>query len=404
MNGRNAYGAEATGPLKGVRVVDLTINVLGPIATQILGDMGADVIKVEPPGGDGMRRLGPGSERNMASHFMAFNRNKRSIELDLKRPEALAALHRLIAGADVFVIAMRASAVDRLGLDYESLKAANPRLIYAAGTGYARHGPNRDRPAYDDVIQGESGLAGIIGQANGEARYAPMAIADKYCGTQLASAIAMALYSRERSGYGQDVHLPMLETMTAFNIADHYWEATYDRPGAIAGFPRMFTPHRRPYPTADGHISLMAVTDAQWIRLFAALDLEDMAADPRFKDMAGRVKHVDDLYGRVAERLTEAPTAHWRDALDKADIPNAAMKDLNDIFADPYLNDTGFFSRLEHPTEGPTVQAAPPIAFGETPPNIHQPAPTLGADGPSILEEAGLSQPEIQAALGKDPA
>jgi len=399
---RDAFDAAATGPLAGVRVIDLTINVLGPLATQILGDMGADVVKVEPPGGDPMRRLGPGHDRNMAAHFMAMNRNKRSIELDLKRPPALAALQALIARADVLVLSMRASAVRRLGLDYPSLAAANPRLIYASATGYAAHGPDRDRPAYDDVIQGESGLAGMIAAANGEARFAPMAIADKYCGTQLASAIGMALYARERSGVGQEAHLPMLETMTAFNIADHFWEATFDAPGAKVGFPRMFTPHRRPYPTRDGHICLLAVTDAQWRNLFAAIGQPELADDPRFVDLAGRTQHIDALLDILAQGLARETTAYWREALDRADIPNAAMASLEDVFESPYLAETGFFRHLDHPTMGPILQAAPPVAFSATPAGIHRPQPTLGADGPDLLAEAGLDPAAIRAALG-DP-
>lgn len=399
---KDDYSGEATGPLAGVRVVDLTINVLGPLSTQILGDMGADVLKVEPPGGDPMRRLGPGHEREMAAHFMALNRNKRSIELDLKRPPALAALKTLIARADVLVLSMRASAVERLGLDYPSLAAANPRLIYAAATGYAEHGPHRDRPAYDDVIQGESGLAGMIARANGEARYAPMAIVDKYCGTQLASAIAMALYARERTGEGQAVHLPMLETMVAFNVADQFWEATFGDPTAEVGFPRMFTPHRRPYPTLDGHICLLAVTDAQWRRLFAAIGRADLADDPRFAGLAGRTTHIDALYGLLAARLAEETTAHWRAALDAADVPNAAMATLEETFRSAYLAETGFFRRLDHPTVGPTLQTAPPIAFGRTPAGFHRPQPERGQHGAEALREAGLDAEAIRDALGEE--
>jgi crotonobetainyl-CoA:carnitine CoA-transferase CaiB-like acyl-CoA transferase len=394
-----AFEGQATGPLQGVKVVDLTINVLGPLATQILGDMGADVIKVEPPGGEPMRKLGPGHEMDMGAHFMALNRNKRSIELDLKQPVALDALKAVIATADVLVLSMRASAVVRLGLDYPSLAAANPKLVYASATGYAQHGPYRDRPAYDDVIQGESGLAGMIQQANGEARYAPMAMADKFCGTQLASAIGMALFARERSGRGQEVHVPMLEVMTAFNIVDHFWEATFDKPGAKVGFPRMFTPHRRPYPTLDGYISLLAITDAQWRRLFAAIGKPELADDERFAKLEGRTANINTLYGLLADALAMETTDHWRDALDAADIPNAAMASLEDVFESPYFRETGFFQHMEHPDAGAILQMRPPIAFGGTPANLHRPQPARGADAEDILTEVGLSADAIQAAL-----
>lgn len=396
---KDDYTKPATGPLQGVTVVDLTINVLGPLCTQILGDMGADVIKVEPPGGDSMRKLGPGHEHAMAAHFMALNRNKRSIELNLKRPEALSALKAIVAKADVLVHSMRPAAAKRLGLDFDALAEINPRLIYAAAAGYAQSGPWRDRPAYDDVIQGQSGLAGMIQQANGEARYAPMAIADKFCGTQLASHIGMALFARTNTGKGQMVHLPMLETMTAFNIVDHMWRANFDRAAEGVGFPRMFTPHRRPYPTKDGHISLMAITDAQWHRLFAALGSPELADDTRFADLEGRTDNIDALYGFVGARIAEEPTAYWQEKLEAADIPNAPMATLAGLFDDPYLKETAFFQPMAHPDIGPTLQMRPPADFSDTPANIHKPQPRLGADGQDVLKAAGLSQSEIDAAL-----
>ena len=395
------YTKPATGPLKGVTVVDLTINVLGPVCTQILGDMGADVIKVEPPGGDPMRKLGPGHEQSMAAHFMAMNRNKRSIELDLKRPEALAALKAVIAKADVLVHSMRAAAVERLGLSFDTLSNLNSRLIYAAAGGYAQSGPWKDRPAYDDVIQGQSGLAGMIAQANGEARYAPMAIADKYCGTQLASHIGMALFARSNTGKGQMLHLPMLETMTAFNIVDHLWLANFDRAREGVGFPRMFTPHRRPYPTKDGHVSLLAITDAEWRRLFGALGKPELAHDARFANLEGRTVNIDTLYGILGDRIAEEKTAYWQEKFDAADIANAPMATLQGLFEDAYLTDSGFFQPMAHPDVGPTLQMWPTADFSDTPANIHRPQPTLGKDGRDVLSEAGLDEGAITAAFGR---
>jgi crotonobetainyl-CoA:carnitine CoA-transferase CaiB-like acyl-CoA transferase len=394
------YTKPATGPLKGVKVIDLTINVLGPLCTQILGDMGAEVIKVEPPGGDPMRKLGPGHEHAMAAHFMAMNRNKRSLELDLKRPAAASALKSLIGTADVLVHSMRTAAAERLGLDYAGLSASNPRLIYAAAGGYAQSGPWKDRPAYDDVIQGQSGLAGMIEQANGEARYAPMAIADKFCGTQLASHIGMALFARSNTGQGQMVHMPMLETMTAFNVVDHLWLANFDRADEGVGFPRMFTPHRRPYPTQDGHISLLAITNAQWRRLFAALGKPELADDERFAELEGRTVNIDALYSILGARIAEESTAYWQAAFDAADIANAPMASLESLFEDPYLRETGFFQLMAHPDIGPTLQMRPPPDFSDTPANIHRPQPLLNADGRAVLEAAGLDETAIAAAFG----
>jgi len=387
--------AAGGGPLAGVRVVDLTINVLGPMATQLLGDMGADVIKVETPSGDQMRTLGPTRNPGMAAHFMGFNRNKRSVVLDLKRPAALGALMRLIETADVFVHNMRAGAAERLGIGYAAVSARNPRIVYAYATGYDRNGPYRDRPAYDDVIQGESGLAAMIGRANGEPRYVPMAIADKLCGVYLAMGISMALVGRGATGRGQEVHVPMFETMVSFNLVDHMWEATFDAPEKGVGYPRMFTPHRRPYPTLDGHISLMAVSADQWRRLFAAMDRPELADDPRFATMESRTEHIDALYGIIAQEMAKRPTAEWRRRLDEADIPNAAMKEPADLLRDPYLEETGFLRHMQHPSEGPTLNLGLPLAFADSPAALRRPPPRLGEHTEEVLRELGFTDADL---------
>jgi len=245
-----------SGPLEGIRAVDLTSAVLGPVATQILGDMGADVIKVEPPQGDPIRPLGPSRHPGMGAYFLNINRNKRSVALDLKRPTARDALLKLVETADVFIHNMRLGAAERLGVDYNTLAARNPRLVYAAATGFRKEGVHRDRPSFDDVIQGESGLAALNGGVGGEPRYVPMAVCDKICGYVLASAIGMALFHRERTGEGQEIHVPMLETMVAFNLVDHLWHGVLAEPEKGLGYPRMLTPHRRPFPTKDGHICI----------------------------------------------------------------------------------------------------------------------------------------------------
>ena len=252
-----------SGPLAGIRVVDLTSAVLGPVATQILGDMGADVIKIEPPEGDPIRPLGPSRHPGMGAYFLNINRNKRSVALDLKQPAAREALLKLVETADVFVHNMRLGAAERLGLDYSAVAGRNPRIVYAAASGFRKDGAYRDRPTFDDVIQGESGLAALNGGPGGEPRYVPMAVCDKVCGYALASAVSMALFHRERSGKGQEVHVPMLETMVAFNLADHLWHGVLAEPEKGLGYPRMLTEHRRPFPTKDGHICILATTDLQ---------------------------------------------------------------------------------------------------------------------------------------------
>jgi crotonobetainyl-CoA:carnitine CoA-transferase CaiB-like acyl-CoA transferase len=385
MDGTDMSGSE--GPLSGVRVIDITINVLGPFATQILGDLGADVIKVETPAGDDMRRLGAHRSPDMAAHFVNMNRSKRSIVLNLKTPEDSNTLMRLVDTADVFVHNMRAAAAERLGIGPDAIRARNPKIIYAYATGYKKDGPKRDRPAYDDVIQGESGLAGLIGAVNGEPRFVPYAICDKLCGVYLASSIGAALFRRERTGQAQTVHVPMLETMVSFNIADHMWQATFsDRP-EDTGYPRMLTPHRRPYPTKDGHICLLATTDGQWVRLFDALERPDLAADPRFATIPARTKHIDELYSLLGEVLLQRSTAEWIERFDARDLPNAPVNGLSDLIADEYFRQTGFMYRYEHPTDGTYTTMAYPIDFSGSPAGMKRPPPRLGEHTDEILEE-----------------
>jgi crotonobetainyl-CoA:carnitine CoA-transferase CaiB-like acyl-CoA transferase len=375
-----AEAGETRGPLAGIRIIDLTINVLGPMATQMLGDMGADVIKVEPPAGDPMRMLGPQRANGLAAHFVNFNRSKRSVTLDLKRPDALESLMRLVETADVIVHNMRAAAAERLGIGAEAVCARNARIVYAYATGYKKDGRRSERPAFDDVIQGESGVAGLIGQANGEPRFVPYALADKLCGVYLAAAISAALVRRERSGEGQVVH-----TMVSFNVVDHLWESTFTGKPEDAGYPRMLTRHRRPYPTKAGYICLMAVTDDQWKRLFQALERHDLAQDPRFHDMAGRTLHIDELYGVLGEEMKTRTADEWAARLDAMDVPNARMNMLSDLISDQYLWETGFLSWYDHPSGHPHMALGFPIDFSASPAGMTRPPPLLGQHNQEIL-------------------
>lgn len=391
----NAAVPDRLGPLSGIRVIDLTINVLGPLATQMLGDMGADVIKIEPPAGDPMRSFGPRRNPNMASHFLNLNRNKRSVVLDLKKPADIDALLRLIDSADVLVHNMRSMAAERLGIGPDPVLKRNPNIIYAYATGYRADGPKRDRPAFDDIIQGESGLSGLIARASGEPAYVPYAIADKLCGVYLSSAINAALLARERGAGGQVVHVPMFETMVSFNLADHMWEATYsDRP-EDAGYPRMFSPDRRPLETSDGYICIMAVTTDQWNRLFAAADRDDLIGDPRFVDMDGRSTNVNELYAILREAIRNRTLREWTERLDEADVPNAPMNSLADLVSYEYLRESQFFQRYIHPDGGEYTNLSFPISFSKNPGGLSRYPPSLGEHTAEALGDIRTNEYEI---------
>ncbi len=388
-----------SGPLAGIRVIDLTTAVLGPVATRILGDLGADVIKVETPDGDVMRQLGPARHAGMAAYFLNINRNKRSVALDLKRPAARAALLDLIATAVLFVHNMRLSAVERLGFGYAAVAARNARIVYAGASGFNKDGPQRDRPAFDDVIQGEAGLAALNASIAGEPRFVPMAICDKLVGQMLACAIGMALVCRERTGIGQEVHVPMLESVIAFNLVEHLWHGVLAEPEKGLGYPRTLSPHRRPYPTSDGHVCLLATTDQQWARLFAALDEAALIDDPRFATLAARTQNIDALYSIVIDRMRRRSTAEWLQRLTEADVPHGEVMTLQDLVDSPYLRDTGFLRRVEHPSEGAMMTTAVTMNFSRTPGELRLPPPRLGQHTEEVLASIGYTPDQIATAM-----
>ncbi|MDE2575411.1 MAG: CoA transferase [Rhodospirillales bacterium] len=392
------------GPLAGVRVIDLTNTVLGPIGTQLLGDAGADVIKIEPPAGDAVRQIGPRREPDMGAYFLNLNRNKRSVVLDLKQAPARAALQRLIGGADVLVHNMRLSAAERLGLGPARLTAQFPRLIHAAATGFRQASTRRDEPAYDDIIQGMSGLAHLTGVTSGAdgPRYVPTVLADKITGHVLASSVAMALYQRERSGRGQALHVPMLDTVLAFLLPEHLWGETIGDAEGL-GYTRMLTPHRRPYATSDGHLCLIAVTDAQWTRLLRVIDRADLIADPRFATMLARAENIDVVYAALTTALAGRSTAEWLARLADADIPHGTVSTLDALLEDAYLREAGFFQTIADRDGATLTTLAIPVEYSQTPARIRRPAPRLGEHTREVLAEAGLAEAELTAILAGAP-
>ncbi len=387
------------GPLAGIRVIDVTTVVLGPFASQVLGDMGADVIKVETIEGDATRFIGPSRTPGMASYFATLNRNKRSLSVDLKKPAAREALMKLVEGADVFVHNMRAGPAKRLGLDYETLSRRNPRLVYASAGGFRKDSSMRDFPAYDDLIQGLSGISALNAGPDGAPRYFPTVVVDKLTGSTLASMIGMALFHRERTGQGQEVHLPMMETILSFALIEHLWNGSLDEPEKGMGYPRMLTPHRRPYQTKDGYISVIAVSNAQWSKLFDSMGVGHLIKDPRFDSLPARSDNVDALYATLTEGMKKRTTAEWLAELRPADIPCGPANRLEDLFEDEYLKETDFFQRAEHPVEGKVVVTAIPAQFSKSPPSVRRLWPTLGEHSREILREAGCSEAEIDDIL-----
>lgn len=387
------------GPLAGIRVIDLTSVVLGPYATQILGDMGADVIKVEGPEGDVLRGIEPARSPGMGAVFLNTNRNKRSVVLDLKKEPARAALLKLVAGADVFVHSLRPRAIAKLGLTYRDLQPVNPRLVYCSAWGFGSGGPYAQRPAYDDIIQAMSGIADLASRRGDGAApaYAPTILADKTAGLTVTYAIGMALFHRERTGQGQEVEVPMFETLASFALLEHLAGAVFEPPRGRMGYDRVLAPHRRPYATADGHITVMPYTTRQWRNFFRVAGRPEMVEDPRVNDPAARSRAIADLYGMIAEVMPQRPTAEWLRLLDEADIPAMPVNTLEDLLTDPHLTATGFFVESDHPSEGRIRTTAPPVRFATSPASLRRPAPRLGEHTREVLMEAGLNADEIAA-------
>jgi crotonobetainyl-CoA:carnitine CoA-transferase CaiB-like acyl-CoA transferase len=383
------------GPLSGIGIIDLTTVVLGPLASQILGDLGAEVIKVEPPEGDIMRYAGPARHREMGHVFLNLNRNKRSLCLDLKRPEGAAALSALVRQADVFMHNMRPQAMARLGFAYPRLRDLNPRLVYCSAHGYGQQGPLADRPAFDDIIQGASGFVALEQAAGGEARFVPTLVGDKTVGLTMVYAVMASLFQRERTGEGQEVEVPMLETMTAFVMAEHMGGLTFEPPLGPPGYSRMLAPDRRPHRTADGHICILPYTDRHWRDFFRVAGRPELADDPRLADAQTRSRHVAELYALIADCVSGNTTAHWLAVLKAADIPCGPVNSLAALPQDAQLAAVDFFPLSDHPSEGHIRTVRPPVRFGGADCALRRPAPRLGEHSREILREAGLGEAEI---------
>ena len=384
-------------PLSGLRVVDLTNTLMGPYATQMLADLGADVIKVEPPTGDPVRGIGPARHSGMGAIFLQANRGKRSIVLDLKQPDGIAALLRIAAQCDLFVYNLRPAAMERLGLSHARLAALNPSIVYAGLLGFGQDGPNAARPAYDDLIQGMAAIPSLFVSSGSTARYVPLAMADRVVGLYAVNAIMAALWHRERTGEGQCVEVPMFETLAGFVLADHMGGHLFEPAEGPIGYGRLLSPDRRPYPTRDGHVCALIYNDRQWQRFFAAIGRPEVfTTDPRFATITSRTRHIDEIYAMVRDILCERTTAECLALLEAAEIPVAPLATIESLIEDPHLSAKGFFVNVQHPSEGALRMPGIPAQFSQSPASLGRPAPQLGEQSREILAEAGYDHGSIE--------
>lgn len=388
-----------SGPLDGIRVLEVTSVVLGPWAAQILGDLGADVIKIEPPKGDTTRHIGPARNPGMAAMFLGCNRNKRSLVLDLKQPQGLAAMLRLCEGADVLLHNLRPAAAERLGLGFDQVAAHRADIVYCGTYGYRADGPFADYPAYDDIVQAASGVAVLQQMAGHEPHYMPSVVADKTTALTVVYAVIAALFHRARSGEGQALEVPMFETMVSYLMVEHLFGQSFEPPLGGAGYSRVLSPFRRPYRTRDGYLAVLPHTDAHWHSFLGAIGRMDLLQQERFATVAARTQHIDELYEELSTIMQRRSTAEWLALLDPADLPVTPLNGPDDLLAHPQLEATGFWQVMQHPSEGPLRMTDQPVGFSASQGTTRRPPPQLGEHSLEVLREAGLDGPDIDALL-----
>ncbi len=395
-----------TAPLEGIRVVEMTSVVLGPYACQMLGDLGADVIKIEPPAGDTNRNLGPHSNHSdMCSMYLGCNRNKRSVALDLKSERGRQAALEIMKNADVVVHNFRPQAMSRLGLDYSAVKAVNPNVVYCATYGYSKAGPYGDKGALDDSIQAASGAAALAEKVLGEPRYMPTIIADKTTAMFVVQSVMAALFHRERTDEGQEIEVPMFESMVSFVMTEHLWGQSFEPPIGPAGYVRLMAEHRKPYRCKDGkYLAVLPYWDNHWRTFCELTGHPELAEDERFLDMATRLKNINESYRVTGEIVAERSRDEWLKLLGDTKVPMMVVNSLDELVEDPHLVATGFWQEMDHPTEGRVRVSSPPMNFSQTPASIRRHAPRLGENTLEVLAEAGIPQDQIDSMVAEGDA
>lgn len=383
------------GALKGIKVLDLTSVGFGPYACQILGDYGADIIKIESSDGDITRGIGPFRNKGMGHFFINANRNKRSLVLDLKHSKGKEAFLKLVEVADIIITSIRPAAMERLGLGYDDCRRLNSKIIYVALVGFGQSGPYARRPAYDDIIQGVSGMAAMQGGREGNPTFVNASVCDKICSQVAAHATLAALFSRAITGIGQLVEVPMFESMVGFNLVEHQSGMTFDPPLGTAGYERSMVKYRRPYATMDGFVCALPYTTKHWQTFFSIMGRKDMMADTRVVDPEIRSEKIGELYELVAQLVSTWKTIDLLEALKEGDIPHGKATYLDELGDDPHLKAIDFFQTHHHPSEGNIRLTSPPVKFSETPASVRRLPPNLGKHSSEILREVGYSDENI---------
>ena len=389
--------APLPGAFEGIRVIDLTTVLMGPLAARMLADHGADVIRLASPAGEPFLDTPPRRHEAMNWFTLNVHRNKRCVALDLKHPDGAMAAADLMASADVLLTNMRQSALHRLGLDAEVLCRRHPRLVHCVANGFGSDGPYGNRAAYDDAIQAASGYSDLIGRVQGRPGFSPAVIADKVCALHVVQAVMAALFHRERTGRGRAIEVPMFETMVAFNLAEHHGGAVFEPPLGDVGYVRALNPYRRPYRCADGWACLLPYTDANWRDFFAFVGRPELAEDPRFRRHGERIANSSDLYGFLEDQAPTRTVQEWLSFCDDHSIPAAAVMDLAHAHEDPHLRAVELLPVVEHPTEGPYRTVRDSVRYGAMSTGLRRHAPHLGQHTREVLAGLGWDEERIDA-------